>query len=196
MRKKNKSRRARSGAAANRDNAALPDMVCTAENEIDAAVAKIRAVDAKFTAGILHGAYGKQELVQACYGAFVDLERHRLSLIIHRRLAKLTDADTATDFVALLIGCASPDLTPAVVSNWAAAIHFARAHHIRPFKVRAFLYLKGGINACATLHRAGGGAGTERSLLEDDEDRLPRRRGPRKPVWKAPAGRRRLSDLA
>lgn len=95
------------------------------------------------------------------------------------------DADTATDFVALLIGCAFPDLTPAVIANWAAAIHFARAHHIRPFKVRAFLYVKGGINACATLYRAGGGARTERSLSEDGKYRLTRRRGTRKPVRKA-----------
>jgi len=178
------------------NDAGSPDVVRIAEKAIDAAVAKIRTVEAKFTAGILHGAYGKQELVQACYGAFVDLERHRLSLIIHRRLAKLMDVDKATDLVALLIGCALPDLTPAVVSNWAAAIRFARGHHVRPFKVRAFLYVKGGINACATLHRAGGVARMERSLSDDDEDRLTRRRGTRKPVWKAPAGRRLLSDLS
>jgi hypothetical protein len=52
----------------------------------------------------------------------------------------------------VVLGC--PEFEPAVVANWTAALHAAEAHSVRPHKVRAFLFAKGGINRAAAAYRA------------------------------------------
>ena len=52
-----------------------------------------------------------------------------------------------------MINLARPATHPAVVANWTNATHFAEEHHVRPWKVRAFLWRMGGINRCADLYR-------------------------------------------
>jgi hypothetical protein len=112
----------------------LPDAVQIAEKVIDAAVAKIRAVEAKFAAGILHGAYGKQEIVQACYCALIDLEHHRLATVIRSRLEKRASDDGSTDRAVLVVQHALPEVQLAVASNWACAMRLAQNHHVRAMR--------------------------------------------------------------
>jgi hypothetical protein len=122
---------------------------------IEGAIQRIHACQQKLDRKVLHGPYGKQQMVETIYGAAADLRRHRLANVIKRRLMKrlgIAD-DTAFDLVEALINLARPATHPAVVANWTDAIHLAEDHHVRPWKVRAFLWRMGGINRCADLYR-------------------------------------------
>ena len=68
-------------------------------------------------------------------------------------MKRLGADDAAFDLVEGLINLARPATDPAVVANWTNATHFAEEHHVRPWKVRAFLWRMGGINRCADLYR-------------------------------------------
>ena len=172
--RKNRKKPTRGRAATDPEDRALPDPIRIAEKAINEAVGKIRTVEARFAAGILHGAYGKQEIVQACYRALIDLERHRLAPVIRGRMKKRTGDAGSADLAVLLLRLALPELQSAVVSNWAGAMRFAQDHHVRPTKVRGFLYVKGGINACAARYRASVRAKEDEGYA--DEGFVPRKR--------------------
>ena len=121
---------------------------------IEGAIERIHACQQKLDGKALHGPYGKQQTVETIYGAAADLRRHRLATVIKRRLMKRRGrGDSALDIVEALMVLALPNLHPAVVTNWTNAIHLAEEHHIRSWKVRGFLYAKGGINRCSALYR-------------------------------------------
>jgi hypothetical protein len=125
-----------------------------ADAMIEAAIRRIHACRDRLNRKTLHGPYGKQQMVETIYGAVGDLERNRRVTVIKCRLMKRLGADKkGFDVVRGLIEVALPDLHPAVVMNWTYAIHLAQDHHIRPWKVRGFLYVKGGINRSADLYR-------------------------------------------
>ena len=153
MRKKSRSKQARVGGR----KGAAPGSKVRAEADaiIVRAIERIHVCQQKLDRKVLHGPYGKQQLVETIYGAAADLRRRRLANVIKRRLRKrlgITD-DTAFDLVEALINLARPATHPAVVANWTAAVHLAEEHHVRPWKVRAFLWRMGGINRCADLYR-------------------------------------------
>lgn len=162
-----------------------------AEALIEDAIRPIQACQKQLDSKALHGPYGKQQMVETIYGAVADLKTHRLARIIRRRfMARLATDDDGFDIVRALIVLALPNLQLAVVANWTGAIHLAEQHHITPGKVRAFLYVKGGINRCADLYRRRPVAADS-----DDEDE------PNEPnlSWKRTGGRmlvgmRRLYD--
>jgi len=176
-------------------NLRKPNVVSAAQTEADAmiegAIRRIHGCQDKLNKRTLHGSYGKQQMVEVIYGAVADLERSRRATVIKYRLVKRLGADDkGFDVVRGLIEVALPDLHPAVVMNWTYAIHLAQDHHIRPWKVRAFLFVNGGINRSADLYR--------RELAQrdqDDEYESYRPNGSRKRTApKLPTGRWSLYD--
>jgi hypothetical protein len=159
-----------------------------ADGMIERAIRRIHACQQQLDRKALRGPYGKQELVETIYGAVAELKNHRLANVIKRRLMTRRRTDEgALEIVEALIVLALPNLHPAVVTNWTNAIHLAEDHHVRPFKVRAFLYAKGGINRCSALYRE---QLKLRVLDEDEPYELPKR-----PAYKMPVGMRGLYDL-
>ena len=152
MRKKSRSKPARVGGR--KDAAPGSKVRAAADAIIEGAIERIHACQQKLERKVLHGPYGKQQMVETIYGAAADLRRHRLANVIKRRLMRrLGPDDAAFDIVRGLINLARPATHPAVVANWTDATHFAEEHHISPWQVRAFLYARGGINRCADLYR-------------------------------------------
>src|ERR1035438_2932417 len=75
--------------------------------------------------------------------------------IIWDRLARRLDEDSVDSDdhpVELLIRLALPEVKHAV-ANWVDAIRFGESHNVRPFKLRGYLYIKGGLVQCAELFR-------------------------------------------
>ncbi len=134
-----------------RDRLLAPDL----DALIDAGVRRIRAAQADFDNGVIHGAYGKQSIVQTICGVYRDLAADPLTTAIFRRLRTRLqiDADENFDPLGGLITLALPDLQEPVVANWTDAIRLAIDSHVRSQKVRGFLYITGGINRAARLYR-------------------------------------------
>ena len=57
------------------------------------------------------------------------------------------------DVINLLIQAALPEVAPGVVGTWVAAIRYGQHFHVRPLKLRGFLYLNCGLARCARLYR-------------------------------------------
>jgi hypothetical protein len=158
------------------DRPGLPEVTTRAEAEIDDAVKRIRNGQRKLDRKELHGSCGKQQLVETIYGAVNGLERHRLPNVIKRRLVKrLGDDRNGFDIVRGLIVLALPNLQSPVVTNWTHAVQLAQGHHVRPSKVRGFLYVKGGINRCADLYREQAAGRREEDENEEEETYRPRK---------------------
>src|ERR1019366_2368569 len=152
MQKKSRSKLARVGRR--KDTAPGSKVRAEADAIIESAIERSHVCQQKLERKVLHGPYGKQQMVETIYGAVADLRRHRLANVIKRRLMKRLGADDAAfDIVRGLINLARPATHPAVVANWTDATHFAEEHHISPEKVRGFLWRMGGINRCAKLYR-------------------------------------------
>jgi hypothetical protein len=133
---------------------AVAPIQAEADTMIEAAIRRIHACEDRLNRKTLHGPFGKQQMVETIYGAVGDLERNRRATVIKCRLMKRLGADKkGFDVVRGLIEVALPNLNPGVVANWTAAIHFAQDHHVRPWKVRGFLFVSGGINRSADLYR-------------------------------------------
>ena len=156
---------------------------------IDDGVRRIRAAQAGFDNGVIHGAYGKQSIVQTIYGVYRDLAADRLAAAIFRRLRTRLQIDADENFDPLdgLITLALLDLQEPVVANWADAIRLAIDSHVRSHKVRGFLYIKGGINRAARLYRQGKSrVSPQHDWIEGEDESF--RRPSRKPRWFAPVG--------
>ena len=189
MRKKSRSKQARVGGR----KGAAPGSKVRAEADaiIESAIERIHACQQKLDRRVLHGPYGKQQMVETIYGAVADLRRHRPANVIKRRLMKLLGADdSAFDLVEALINLARPATHPAVVANWTDAVHFAEEHHISPWQVRAFLWRMGGINRCADLYRE---EFAHQDEVEEDEPYGPSMIS-KKTRFKMPEGMQRLHD--
>ena len=190
MRKKSRSKQARVGGR--KDTASGSTVRAEADAIIERAIERIHACQQKLDRKVLHGPYGKQQMVETIYGAAADLRRHRLANVIKRRLMRrlgITD-EAAFDIVRGLINLARPATHPAVVANWTNATHFAEEHHVRPWKVRAFLWRMGGINQCADLYRE---QFAHQDEVEEDEPYGPSMISKRTRL-KMPAGMRGLYD--
>ena len=61
---------------------------------------------------------------------------------------------TKPHLLELVIHAALPNIEPPVVLNWVDAIRLGEACHVRPDKLRAFLYAKDGLVRCALEFRA------------------------------------------
>ena len=174
-----------------RDRAGVSEAKAEANAMIDRAIGQVQACQKQIDRKALHGAYGKQQMVETIYGAVADLRTHRLATRIKAQLmARLATSAGALDIVQGLIVLALPNLQPAVVANWTCAIHLAEDHHVRPGKVRGFLYVKGGINRCADLYRK---RLTGRDLDNEDETYRPRML-PKRSSRGMPMGMRGLYD--
>lgn len=169
MAKRTRSQIVKAERGSNR--AGVSEAKAEADAMIDRSIRVIRACKQQLDRRALHGPYGKQQMVETIYGAVADLKTHRLATRIKAQLmARLATSAGALDMVQGLIVLALPNLQPAVVANWTCAIHLAEDHHVRPGKVRGFLYVKGGINRCADLYRK---RLTGRDLDDEDETYRP-----------------------
>jgi len=168
--------RSKKPKAKNGNRPGLPAVIIKAEAEIDDAIKRIRACGGRLARKELHGSYGKQQMVETIYGAVSGLEKSRLATVIKRRLIKRRGVDrNGFDIVRGLIEIALPNLHPAVVTNWTNAIHFSQAHHVRPWKVRGFLFVKGGINRCANLYRKQAAVRKQEDENEEEASYRPRK---------------------
>ena len=190
MSKTRRSKQARVGGR--KDTAPGSKVRAEADAIIERAIERIHVCQRKLDRKVLHGPYGKQQMVETIYGAAADLRRHRLANVIKRRLRKrlgITD-DTAFDLVEALINLARPATHPAVVANWTGAVHLAEERHISPEKVRGFLWRKGGINRCAMLYRE---EFAHQDEVEEDEPYGPSMIS-KQARYKMPVGMRGLYD--
>jgi len=118
-------------------------------------ISVIRGTWARIERGNLRGPYGKQVLLQTIYQVYCgwSLDQKRQ---IGRRLAQPLPENRRAKphLLELLIHAALPSIEPPVVLNWVDAIRLGEACHVRPDKLRAFLYAKGGLVQCALEFRA------------------------------------------
>ncbi len=115
----------------------------------------IRGTWARIERGELRGPYGKQAILQTIYEVYCGwdpIQRRQIGRQLTERLPENRDAKP--DLLKLLIHAALPDIEPPVVLNWVDAIRLEEACHVRPFKLRGFLYAKGGLVRSAEEFRA------------------------------------------
>ena len=127
------------------------------------------------------GPYGKQALLQTIYEVYCgwspDQQRQ-----IRRRLAERLpeDHDPKPHLLELLIHAALPSIKLQVIRLWADAIRLGEACHVRPDKLRAFLYAKRGLVRCAEEFRERQAEqqrrAEEQRQAEEDEQAEKRRR--------------------
>jgi hypothetical protein len=136
---------------------------------IDRGIGQIRGTWDQLERKELHGPYGKQELLGAIYSVYWRWDEGDRGKI-RCRLASLLSGKAikrSTHLVELLIKGALPDeVEPNVIKIWVDTIRYGEANHVRPFKLRGFFYLKGGLVRCARLYRVdqeGSGAGRRMS---------------------------------
>ena len=124
---------------------------------IDPGINRIRKTWAKLGSRKLRaGPYGKQHLLQEIYTVYCGWRDKGLTEQIWARLAaRLSDQtiDRSAHLLDLLIRAALPQVRRNVATTWVDAIRYGETQHIRPFKLRGFLYLKGGLVRCARLYR-------------------------------------------
>ena len=129
----------------------LADVEPTPDHLLASAIRVIRATWAR----IRKGPYGKQVLLQTIYQVYggwsLDQKRQ-----IGRRLAERLPEERRAKphLLELLIHAALPNIEPPVIQNWVDAIRLGEACHVRPFKLRGFLFAKGGLVRCAEEYRA------------------------------------------
>ena len=124
---------------------------------IDPGVNRIRKTWAKLGSRKLGaGPYGKQHLLQEIYTVYCGWRDQGLTEQIWARLAgRLSDQtiDRSAHLLDLLIRVALPQVRHNVATTWAEAIRCGETHHVRPFKLRGFFYVMGGLVKCARLYR-------------------------------------------
>ena len=77
MRKKSRSKLA--GVSCRSDSAPGSKVRAEADAIIEGAIERIHVCQQKLDRKVLHGPYGKQQMVETIYGAVADLRRHRLA---------------------------------------------------------------------------------------------------------------------
>jgi len=103
---------------------------------------------------IRKGPYGKQVVLQTIYQVYSEWSLDQ-KCQIGRRLVQHSSRKRRTKphVLELLIHAALPSIEPPVILNWADAIRLGEAGHVRPDKLRGFLYAKGGLVRCAEEFR-------------------------------------------
>jgi len=100
------------------------------------------------------GPYGKQYLLQQIYSVYCDWrDRSEAKMIAARLRGRCPDESLSPDahLLEILIRLALPRIRPNVVAIWVNAIRYGEDRHIRPFKLRGFFHVKGGLVRCARL---------------------------------------------
>ena len=124
---------------------------------IDAGINRIRKTWAKLGSRKLRaGPYGKQHLLQEIYTIYCGWRDQGLTAQIWARLAARLSGQTidrSTHLLDLLIRLALPQVQRNVATTWVDAICYGEMRHVRPFKLRGFLFVKGGLVQCARLYR-------------------------------------------
>jgi hypothetical protein len=122
---------------------------------IDSGILRIRATGNKLGSIELRaGPYGKQYLLQQIYSVYCGWrDSHEAKTIIGRLASRLADHSFDPDAhpVELLIRVALPKVKPNVVAIWVNAIRYGEDRHVRPFKLRGFFHVMGGLVRCARL---------------------------------------------
>ena len=105
-------------------------------------------------ARIRKGPYGKQNLLQPIYQIYCGWDPIQRCQIGRKLAQQLSEDRRAIPHLSeLLIHAALPSIEPPVVLNWVDAIRLGEACHVRPSKLRGFLYIKGGLVRCAKEFR-------------------------------------------
>jgi len=122
---------------------------------IDSGIRRIRATWNRLGSSELRaGPYGKQYLLQQIYSVYCGWrDCSEAKTIIARLRGRFPDESLSADahLVEVLIRVALPSIKPNVVAIWVNAIRCGESCHVRPFKLRGFLYAKGGLVRCARL---------------------------------------------
>ena len=115
---------------------------------------KVRETWAEFKRGELHGPYGKQQILERIYAVYCEWKRRDLAPII-RVLAEFhgESPNPPIHILNLFIRAALPQVKLPVVLTWVDALRCGEAHNVRPNKMRAFLYVKGGLVKAARYIR-------------------------------------------
>ena len=122
---------------------------------IDSGIRRIRATWNRLGSSELRaGPYGKQHLLQQIYTVYCGWKDIRRAKPIAARLrGRLPDESISPDahLVDVLIRVALPSVKPNVVAIWVNAIRYGEDRHVRPFKLRGFFHVMGGLVRCARL---------------------------------------------
>ena len=122
---------------------------------IDSGIRRIRVTWNKLGSFDLRaGPYGKQQLLEQIYTVYCAWrdgdQAKAISVRLARRLAD-QPVDPDVHLLELLIKVALPKIKPNVVAIWVNAIRCGESHHVRPFKLRGFFHVMGGLVRCARL---------------------------------------------
>ena len=135
------------------------------DEALDSGIAKIWNTWRRIERRELRGAYGVQKLLQDIYTVYCGWEAQDIVAEIYaEQNERLGVADCVeVDVLSLLIQAALPHIESATVDNWVGAIRYGQHCHVRPYKLRGFLWVKGGLARCARLYRElkGSGAGDD-----------------------------------
>ena len=131
------------------------DVETTPEDLLASGIRVIRGTWARIERGELRGPYGRQALLQTIYEVYCRWSLDQKRQIGRRLVQPLPEERRAKPhLLELLIHAALPNIEPPVIQNWVDAIRLGEACHVRPFKLRGFLFAKGGLVRCAEEYRA------------------------------------------
>ena len=117
---------------------------------IDAAAIEIQAC----WESTRRGPFGKQQVLQSIYDAYRKWPTAQLDGIRARLGDRLNyRSPERYALLRLLIEVALPHVESQVANLWVDAIKYGEAHHVRPQKLRGFLYHRGGLVRCAQMFR-------------------------------------------
>jgi hypothetical protein len=135
----------------NRKEGGRPEL----DDLIDSGIRRIRATWNRLGSFQLRaGPYGKQYLLQQIYTVYCEWRDSGEAKTITARLrCRLPDESLSPDghLLELLIRVALPKVKPNVIAIWVNAIRYGEDHHVRPFKLRGFFHVNGGLVRCARL---------------------------------------------
>ena len=140
------------GAVQNKPARSKKDKI---DEALDAGIAKIRRTWWRIENKELRGAYGRQQLLQDIYAIYCQWDNQDIVPEIHGRLNQRLEVEEGVDFdvLSLLIQISLPHIQLASVDMWTSAIRYGQHNHVRPWKLRGFLWVKGGLERCARLYR-------------------------------------------
>ena len=116
-------------------------------------------------------AYEKQDLLQLIYTVYCNWPRIIRFRIKGKLAERLDEKEPDVHLLELLIREALPNVSRSTANAWAVAIQYGESCHVRPHKLRAFFFVKGGLVRCAHLF-----PNLEQSAEDDDEEEQDRRR--------------------
>src|SRR5215207_9644876 len=130
------------------------DVEPTPDALLASAIRVIRGTWTRIERKELRGPYGRQTLLQTIYEVYCGWDPIQRRQIGRRLAQHLPEAlDPNPHLLELLIEAALLMIQPQVVGLWVDTIRLGEACHVRPLKLRGFLYAKGGLVRCALEFR-------------------------------------------